>query len=106
MSTPTPPPADREALEREIVETRRHLAETADALVAKADVKAQAQHKIADAKASANEKVADLRAQAGQRAHAVSDRAPGSPKQQSTALLVGIVAATALGVWLVVRRKR
>ena len=86
----SPVPTERDALERDIAQTRERLARTADALAAKADVKGQAQAKVEDLKAGV---------------HDVSDRAPGTPQQQ-TGLLVGvIVAATALAVYLVVRRR-
>ncbi|MCI2237821.1 DUF3618 domain-containing protein [Paenibacillus sp. TRM 82003] len=116
-STQPTPPADREALERDIVRTRERLAETADALAAKADVKAQAQHKVDDLKAQAQHKVDDVKAQAQHKVtgvkdravssvHGASDSAPGSPKAQGGALAGAVVVAVALTVWLVVRRGR
>ncbi|WP_432536679.1 DUF3618 domain-containing protein [Kineococcus arenarius] len=115
-STQPTPPTDRAELERDIVQTRERLAQTADALAAKADVKAQAQHKVDDVKAQAQHKVDDLKAQAQHKAadvkdravtsvHGASESAPGSPKAQGGAL-VGVVVLTAVTVWLVVRRKR
>lgn len=94
-------PTDRAGLERDIAETRARLASTADALAAKADVKAQASAKVEDVKAQANAKVEDVKA----KVHEVSAGAPGSGKQQSGALVAGIVLVTALAVWLVVRRR-
>lgn len=114
MSVPpgTPPPGDRDALVADIIETRERLAATADALAAKADVKAQAQHKVDDLKVAVNEKkdqaldsAQELKAQAFGRYQEASDKAPGSPKQQNTALLVAVVAVTTVAVWLVLRKK-
>ena len=105
-TTPDTPPTDRAELERDIVETRERLAATADALAAKADVKAQAQAKVEDVKAQAQHKVADVKAQATAKVHGASDGAPGTPKQQGGALLGVVVVATALAVWLVVRGKK
>ncbi|WP_432503491.1 DUF3618 domain-containing protein [Kineococcus arenarius] len=105
-STQPTPPTDRAELERDIVETRERLAQTADALAAKADVKAQAQHKVDDLKAQAQHKVADVKERAVTQVHGASDSAPGSPKVQGGALVGVVVVLTAVTVWLVVRRKR
>jgi ABC-type Na+ efflux pump permease subunit len=109
---PTPPSDDRDALVADIEQTRVRLAATADALAAKADVKAQAQHKVDDLKATVAEKkdqaldsAQGLKAQAFGRYQEASDKAPGSPKQQNTALLVAVVAVTTVAVWLVLRKK-
>ncbi|WP_432523804.1 DUF3618 domain-containing protein [Kineococcus sp. SYSU DK006] len=105
-------PTDRAALERDIEITRDRLAATADALAAKADVKAQAQHKVDDVKAQALHKVDELRGHAASTVHTagakvqgVSASAPGSARQQSGVLLGAVVAVTAVAVWLVVRRR-
>jgi hypothetical protein len=45
-------PREPEAIRRDIEETRRELGDTVEALAAKADVKAQARHKVDDVKAS------------------------------------------------------
>ncbi|GAA0315846.1 DUF3618 domain-containing protein [Kineococcus aurantiacus] len=87
-------PTDRDELEKDIAATRERLASTADALAAKADVKAQAQAKAEDLKQTAQQKV-----------HDVSDSAPGTPKQQTGVLVGAIVVATALAIWLVVRKR-
>ncbi|MEZ0493251.1 DUF3618 domain-containing protein [Kineococcus sp. TBRC 1896] len=97
-TTPTPgtgpTPTDRDALVEDIEKTRERLAATADALAAKADVKAQA-----------TAKVDELRSTAQHRVHETSERAPGTPPQQTAVLVGAIVVATALAVWLVVRRR-
>ncbi|WP_369055357.1 DUF3618 domain-containing protein [Kineococcus terrestris] len=107
------PPADRDALERDIAVTRERLAETADALAAKADVKAQAQAKVEEVKGQARHAAEDARATAAaklsvvtSKVHDTSAQAPGSPKQQSGVLLGAVVVATAVAVWLIVRRER
>jgi hypothetical protein len=106
MSTPTNgTPTDRDALERDIQRTRDHLAATADALAAKADVKGQAQAKVEDLKATAQHKVEDVRNQANAKVHDVSASAPGNPRQQTGVLVGVVVVATALVVWLVVRKR-
>ena len=89
-----PVPTDRDALVEDIEKTRERLAQTADALAAKADVKGQA-------KAKAEE----IRTTAQHRVHDTSERAPGTATQQTAVLVGAIVVATALAVWLVVRRR-
>jgi hypothetical protein len=109
---PTPPSDDRDALVADIQQTRERLAATADALAAKADVKAQAQHKVDDLKGAvagkrdqALDSAQELKAQALGRFQEATSRAPGTPQQQNTALVVTIVAATSLAIWLVLRKK-
>jgi len=109
---PTPPGDDRDALVADIEQTRQRLAATADALAAKADVKAQAQHKVDDLKGAvagkkdqALDSARELTAQALGRYQQAGAKAPGTPQQQNTALVVTIVAATSLAIWLVLRRK-
>lgn len=87
-------PTDRDALLARIEQTRDRLAATTDALAAKADVKGQAQAKVEDLRAQARGAVADARA-----------TVPGTGTQQNGAALGAVVAATALAVWLVARRR-
>ncbi|MEW1958875.1 DUF3618 domain-containing protein [Kineococcus sp. NPDC059986] len=89
-----PVPTDRDALVEDIEKTRERLAATADALAAKADVKAQASAKVDELKTTAQHRVRET-----------SERAPGTPPQQTAVLVGAIVVATAFAVWLVVRER-
>ena len=92
---------DRDALVADIEATRDRLAATTDALAAKVDVKGQAQAKVEEVKAQTSA-VVD---RAGAKVQDVSAGAPGTGTQQSGVLLGAVVVATALAVWLVVRRR-
>jgi Protein of unknown function (DUF3618) len=55
-----PDPANAAELQQEIEQTRERLGETVGALAAKADVKAQAQAKVANVKAQARSKAIEV----------------------------------------------
>lgn len=57
-------PSDPDAIRTDIERTRAELADTVDALAAKADVKAQASHKVEAAKDAAKDKVSSAAASA------------------------------------------
>jgi hypothetical protein len=71
---------DPSAIEADIIRQRAELARTVDALSAKLDVKARAQHKVADLKSSAT-----------------TDR--GRPRPALVLAAVAIVGGVALVVW-------
>jgi hypothetical protein len=101
------PGDEAEAIKAEIQQTRAELAGTADALVAKLDVKAQANHKLHDAgarvtnayesaKTSAPEPVQRVWTKAEAAASPVVAKAAQDKKR--TAIIVGAVLAAALVV--------
>jgi ElaB/YqjD/DUF883 family membrane-anchored ribosome-binding protein len=69
------PPQDAAGLQREIDQTREHLGETVEQLVAKADVKARAQETASELKDQAMGKAAQARTQAAHAAEAVRSQA-------------------------------
>ena len=100
---------DPQELRREIEHTREELGDTVSALAEKADVKAQARHKVEDVKGTVSAKKDDLvsrtraatPASAQQGMHTAADAARRNP------LPVGVAAALAAGVvigYLVGRR--
>ena len=68
-------PADPAALRAQIAETRAELGDTVEALAAKTDVKARAQHAASQAADTAKAKLSAARDQAADLAATVSDRA-------------------------------
>ena len=64
-------PQSQQDIQQEIERTREHLGETVEELVAKADVKARAQDKVAEVKAKAQGKAAEVKATAQEKAAAV-----------------------------------
>jgi ElaB/YqjD/DUF883 family membrane-anchored ribosome-binding protein len=106
-----------EELRDDIERTRDQLGETVEALVAKTDVKARAQHKVADVKAGAAHKVADVKAGAQQKGADAAEHVAAQAKdlanhlpdpvkdKRSGGLIVAGVAMLAAG-WLIVRRAR
>jgi hypothetical protein len=64
MSSEPDAPEDTEQLKAQIEQTREHLGQTAEQLVAKMDVKAQAQAKVADLTQRAKGTTSKLRRQA------------------------------------------
>jgi len=114
------PPQTPEALTADIEQTRRHLGETVEALVAKTDVKARAQHRAAEATAnlrgkagSAAGKARDGVRGATQKAREAKDKAAArapSAIQSADGRIYGAVAialtAALIGAWLIVRGQR
>ena len=99
----TPEPSTGRELQEEIEQTREHLGQTVEELVAKADVKARAQAKAAEVKVKAQDKAADVKSRAVGLA--------GNVRQSQTAQrrwpLVAVVAgAILIGASLVVRRRQ
>src|SRR5215467_9254501 len=68
------PPDDVQELQREIEQTREQLGDTAEQLVAKADVKARAQSKAAELAGRVKGQAATARAQAAAGAGSVRDQ--------------------------------
>jgi hypothetical protein len=75
MTHAAPPPSDPDAIRADIVATRAELAETADALAAKLDVKAQANARLHAAERSVGDRYARLRAGAPQPVQKALDKA-------------------------------
>lgn len=112
---PQPDPSDSEALKADIEATRAQLAETADALAAKLDVKAQAGKRVDEvgekvhnaydsAKASAPEPVANAIGKVEQAAAPVLAKATEDKKR--TALIAGGVIVALLIVSRIRKRGR
>jgi hypothetical protein len=94
-------PQTPEALAADIEQTRQELSETIEALVAKTDVKARAQHRAAEVTESLRGKARDAKAKAAGRAAAL-------PPAGSSVYAPALVAVTAvlIGVWLILRGRR
>jgi chromosome segregation ATPase len=85
-------PDDQQALQEEIERTREHLGETVEALVAKADVKAQAQAKASQVKAQAQEKARQLTGRLKTKAAQTDVKAQAQQKARD---LTGLLKTTA-----------
>jgi ElaB/YqjD/DUF883 family membrane-anchored ribosome-binding protein len=85
-----------EQIQREIEETREELGDTVEALARKADVRAQAQHKIEDVKASVSDKRAQLRDSAKEVA---PDSAANAAAQVTQTAKDNPIPAAALGAF-------
>ena len=103
------PPQTPEALTADIEQTRRHLGETVEALVAKTDVKARAQHRAAEATANLRGKARTAAEKAREAKDKAAARAP-SAIQSADGRIYGAVAialtAALIGAWLIVRGQR
>ena len=90
-------------MQEEIEQTREHLGQTVEELVAKGDVKARAQAKAAEVKVKAQDKAADVKS----RAVSLSGNVWQSQKVQRRWPLVAVVAgAILIGASIVVRRRQ
>jgi Protein of unknown function (DUF3618) len=99
----TPEPATGRELQEEIEQTREHLGQTVEELVAKGDVKARAQAKAAEVKVKAQDKAADVKS----RAVSLSGNVWQSQKVQRRWPLVAVVAgAILIGASIVVLRRQ
>ena len=87
---------ERQAILDDIEETREQLGQTVEALAAKADVKAQVQHKAAEAAGAARQQVQRVAAAAGAAAPA-ADRGRGRPRGGSPQLDPDPAPAALLG---------
>lgn len=87
MSSPTDPapasstPSDPAELRRNIEETRGELADTVNALAAKADVKSRAQDKTQELKTQATNKAQEIKTQAANKAREVRTQAMAKAPQ-------------------------
>jgi predicted metal-dependent phosphoesterase TrpH len=93
------PPDDRQALQEEIERTREHLGETVEALVAKVDVKAQAQDKVRQLTGRLKNTAAqaDVKGQAQQRARHLGGllkRTAGRGRHRATTAAASISQVT------------
>jgi len=99
----TPEPATGRELQEEIEQTREHLGQTVEELVAKGDVKARAQAKAAEVKVKAQDKAADVKS----RAVGISGNIWQSQMVQRRWPFVAVVAgAVLIGASIVVRRRQ
>lgn len=117
MSSPTDPAQPRSAssdpveLRRDIEKVRGELADTVDALAAKADVTSRAQDKAQELKAQALEKAREVRAQAMTKAPQLTEVAQQKGQQAQQVMqdnpgaAVGAALAV-LGVLFLRRRRR
>ena len=108
---------EQHALVDDINRTRAELGDTVEALVAKVDVKARAQQRVADVSTQARQRVAGVSTQARGKLQAAWDSAP-EPVQRGARRVAQTVdqhrapaAAAAVGAvllagWLAVRRRR
>ena len=113
---------EEQALTEEIERTREHLGETVEALAAKADVKARAQHDAAEVKGNLSDKDRAVKDKVTEQASELRKEAANvtpEPVQRSASQAADIVrehrgkvAAAAAGAaililtWLAVRRRR
>jgi regulator of sirC expression with transglutaminase-like and TPR domain len=112
------PPLDQHALQEEIERTREHLGETVEALVAKADVQAQAREKARQLTELLKSTAAQGRQRAVTAATSISKAAPepvkeaaanaGAATRRNRGPLTAAVGAAVASVlaWLLVRRWR
>jgi len=106
------PPQSADALTADIERTRQELGETVEALVAKTDVKARAQHRAAEIAGSLRGKTRTAIAKARDGARGAKEKVAGNgPVGQATrgvrVYSVAAAAGTALLLaWLTVRRRR
>jgi hypothetical protein len=98
----TPEPSTGRELQEEIEQTREHLGQTVEELVAKADVKARAQAKAAEVKVKAQDKAADVKS----RAVGISGNLRQSQTVQRRWPLVAVVAGAILIASSIVVRRR
>jgi len=91
---------DPQELRREIDDTRHELGDTVATLAEKADVKAQAQHKVDEARASISEKKSELlgKAKAASPESAASVASTASKKARENPLLLAVAGAFAAGL--------
>jgi serine/threonine protein kinase HipA of HipAB toxin-antitoxin module len=116
MSKDTPgggtPAPSADALTADIERTRQELGETVEALVAKADVKARAQHRAAevagDLRARARTAIGKARDGARGAKEKVAEHAPAAQAMRGVRVYsIAAAAGTALLLaWLTVRRRR
>jgi MYXO-CTERM domain-containing protein len=119
MSSPTDPasagsaPSDPAELRRSIEETRGELADTVNALAAKADVKSRTQDKTQQLKAQAANKAREVRAQAMAKAPQLAKvpQLTGQAQQKAQQVVqekpgAAVGAALAVLGLLVLRRRR
>jgi hypothetical protein len=99
---------DADALRSEIAQTRTELGETAEALAAKADVKARAADAVSDAKAQAAAAVGQVRAQAATTVDQVVGATRSGVSRVPNPVLIGLAGLAAVGIALlsVARRHR
>jgi hypothetical protein len=113
---------EEQALTEKIERTREHLGETVEALAAKADVKARAQHDAAEVKGNLSDKARAIKDKVTEQASELRKEAANvtpEPVQRSASQAADIVrghrgkvAAAAAGAaililtWLAVRRRR
>jgi hypothetical protein len=107
------PPQSAEALTAEIEKTRQELGQTVEALAAKADVKARAQHRATEVAGNLRGRARATVEKARAGAHSAKDKvAEHGPTAQSTrdVRVYSVTVATAAGAlllaWLTVRRRR
>jgi ElaB/YqjD/DUF883 family membrane-anchored ribosome-binding protein len=108
------PPQSAEALTAEIEKTRQELGQTVEALAAKADVKARAQHRATEVAGNLRGKARATVEKARAEAHSAKDRVAerGTTAQSTRDVRVYSVTAVAaaagalLLAWLTVRRRR
>lgn len=95
-------PRDPEQIQSEIESTREELGETIEALAQKADVKAQAKHRIEDTKASMAEKKDELLGKAREASpdSAASAAAQASEKARRNPLPLAVAGAFSAGFLL------
>jgi hypothetical protein len=120
---------EEEALAEEIERTREHLGETVEALAAKADVKARAEHRAAEVKASLRDKAhvakdkvtgqaGELRKEAAAKTARAKEMTPPQVQRSAgqamdivrghrgKAAAGALAAAVVILAWLAVRRRR
>jgi hypothetical protein len=92
------PPSDPDQLREEIEETRQELGDTVEALAGKADVKAQAQAKVAQTEEQVRAAPQQAKARLGDLGHQAKERpAPAGA-------IAGAVLAAMVLLWLIRRR--
>jgi hypothetical protein len=106
------PPESAEALTEDIERTRRELGETVEALVAKTDVKARAQHQAAEVAGRLRDKAGAAIGKAGDGARSakqkVAEHGPAAQALRDVRVYTAAAATAAalLLAWLTVRRRR
>ena len=102
----TPEPATGRELQEEIEQTRERLGQTAEELVAKADVKARAQAKAAEVKVKAQDKAADVKSRAVGISGNVWQSQMVQMVQRRWPLVAVVAGAVLIGASIVVRRRQ
>jgi hypothetical protein len=92
-------------LRQDIERTRQHLGETAEALAAKADVKARAMQKVNEVKEQATARASQVRGQAAARAGQAKDKA-ASGWWNDPSVLAGAAAVVFAGIAVALWRRR